>query len=157
MMTLLAALIGFAGSFLPDLLKFLRQREDNKQELAVLNLQIKRDKLQGEQRIREIEVEADAREVEAIHAEFKDRKPTYAWVEAYIQSVRPTITYAFFGMYSVVKFAQLKLAIFALGDGQETIFRAIAAVWHENDAALLTAIVCFWFGQRAMKHVRKGN
>lgn len=151
MITLLGGLLGLLTSALPDVLNLFRENQDNKQELAVLELQLRRDEAQHGYKMEEIAVKADVREIEALHREFAQRKETWKWVEALISSVRPVITYGFFGLYAAVKYAQLTLATRATED----VFVAITAVWHEPDQAIFATILAFWFGHRAMRHFRK--
>lgn len=154
MITLLGALIGLFSSALPDILGLFRQRQDNAQELAILKLQMVRDEKQFHYRMEEIQADADIREVEALHREFAQRKETWLWVEALIQSVRPIITYSFFALYGAVKWSQIQLALAATSD---ELWRVLPVVWHEQDQAIFATIISFWFGQRAMRHFRKGS
>jgi hypothetical protein len=151
--TLLGAALGLFSSVLPDVLGLFRESADNKHELAILEIQVRRDVAAHGFKMEEIMAQADVREVEAIHREFAQRKETWKWIEALISSVRPVITYAFFGLYAAVKWAQLELATRATGE----VVLALPAVWHETDMALFATIIAFWFGQRAMRHWRKGS
>ncbi len=79
------------------------------------------------------------------------------WVDALAGSVRPTITYLFFLLYALVKWAQFQVLITpsmpwltALTPAQ-----AMLAIWGEDDMALFTAIIAFWFGQRSLIKFRR--
>ncbi len=154
MITLLGAVLGLFTSALPDILGIFKAKQDNAQELAILELQMQRDTAGHGFKMEEISAEADIREIEALHREFAQRKETYRWIEALISSVRPVITYSFFALYAAVKAGQIKLALGAVG-GDLAI--ALNAVWHEADMALFATIMGFWFGQRALRHFRKGS
>ena len=154
MITLIGAAIGLLSSALPELFGFFKQKQDDKQELAILSLQMKRDEAAHGFKIEEISAEADIREIEALHREFAQRKATYRWIEALISSVRPVITYSFFALYAAVKASQIKLALAAVG-GDLAV--ALNAAWHQEDMALFATIMAFWFGHRAMRHFRKGT
>ncbi len=153
MITLLGAVLGLFTSALPDLLGLFKAKQDNVQELAILELQMRRDTAGHGFKMEEISAEADIREIESLHREFAQRKETWRWIEALISSVRPVITYCFFILYAAVKGSQIKLALGATGD----LAVALNAVWHEADMALFATIMGFWFGQRALKHFRKGS
>ena len=62
MLTLLGSLLGFATSAFPDLLALLRDRQDRMHELAILDRQMEQAKLGHQQRLEEIEVQADIAE-----------------------------------------------------------------------------------------------
>ncbi len=154
LVTLAGAAIGLISSALPEILGLFRQGSDNRQELAVLELQIRREELQHGFQMQEIEAQADIREIEALHREFAGRKATYRWVEALISSVRPVMTYAFFALYAGVKYTQLQLALRALsGD----MFLALPTVWQDPDQAIFATIIGFWFGSRNLQKYRRGT
>jgi hypothetical protein len=153
MMLILSTVIGLLGSAMPDLIGLFRNRQDNAQELAILKLQTEREAAGHSFKMDEIGAEADIREIEALHQEFANRKATWKWIEALISSVRPIITYSFFGLYAAVKWSQISLALRATGDD---IFLALPAVWHEWDQAIFATIIAFWFGTRSLQKFRKG-
>lgn len=153
MITIIGAVIGLFSSGLPDLLGFFKAKQDDKQELAILELQTKRDAAGHGYKMSEISAEADVRETEAIHREFAQRRETWKWVESCISLVRPTITYGFFALYSAVKYAQVFLALRATDDWM----LALPAIWHEQDAAIFATIIGFWFGTRSLQKFRKGR
>ncbi len=154
MITIIGAILGLVTSALPDMLGLFKAKQDNEQELAILELQYRRDEAAHGYKMEEISAEADIREVEALHREFAQRKETWKWIEALIQSVRPVLTYAFFTLYAAVKFSQVQLALGAVGGDMAL---ALNAAWHSEDMALFATIMAFWFGQRAMRHYRKGT
>jgi hypothetical protein len=76
----------------------------------------------------------------------------YAFLDLVNGLVRPTIAYAAFGFYMVYKWS-----IFEIAQAQMTTAEAIAAVWTENDWAVLLMVLGFFFGQRAAKAVLGGS
>ena len=154
MITIIGAVLGLFTSALPDLIGIFKAKQDNAQELAILEIQVRRDDAAHGFKMEEITAEADIREIEALHREFSQRKETWRWVEALISSVRPVITYAFFALYAAVKASQIQLALNAVG-GDLAV--ALNAAWHTEDMALFATIMAFWFGHRAMRHFRKGS
>jgi hypothetical protein len=79
-----------------------------------------------------------------------------SWVSAYSASVRPTITYAFFLLYALVKFSQFWLLLHPSLPWQtsQTIAAALAAIWNDEDIAIFSAVIAFWFGDRMLRHRR---
>jgi hypothetical protein len=163
MITLLGALLGFISSIFPDIFKLLKGSQDNKHELAVLQMQMQMAEKAGAQRLEEIGIEADVRASEAL---YKHARPSSGvkWVMALSDSVRPVITYCFFLSYIVVKISQYQMlahveALPWLTDAQkgQEWFRIILTLWNEEDQALFAAIMAFWFGDRSLSKRRAGR
>ena len=77
--------------------------------------------------------------------------PGVAWVDGLRGSVRPVITYAFFGLFIFVEVSAY-LALTAAGiSGLD----AVNAVWDEDTKALFAAVIAFWFGGRAINRGKK--
>lgn len=154
MIALLGAVIGLFGSFAPDLIGYLRAGQKLKHDLAVMEVQERMAAAGYDFQITKVNADADIREVEALHAEFAKRGETWKWMEALIQSVRPVLTYAFFGLYAAIKVNALLLALGAV-DGNISL--AMTVIWREEDQAIFSTIIAFWFGNRAAKHFRTGK
>ena len=67
-------------------------------------------------------------------------------------SVRPVITYLFFLMFICVK-GVLMYALIANQNLDWTV--AIEMAWDPETQAIFSAIIAFWFGNRAMSKARK--
>ena len=65
--------------------------------------------------------------------------------------MRPVITYLFFAMFAAVK-GTLIYALIASQNVEWTA--AIQAAWDDDTAAIFSAIMAFWFGNRAMSKAR---
>jgi len=138
MLTLLGTLLGFASSTIPDFLKILKDKEDRKHQLAMLDIRLRAEK-------ESISLEADAAESTALYAH-DSKLGGVKWVDGLRASVRPVITYAFFILFSVVKVTTIH-HLSAQGVG---ITDALIAVWDEETQVLFAAVISFWFGQRSM-------
>jgi hypothetical protein len=153
MLSLLGSLLGFLGSALPEFFKLFREAQDRKHELAILDRQMELLKLGHNQRLEEIQVQADVAETQALYG-YANRPTGVPWVEALQASVRPVITYAFFAVFATVKVAML------IGFMQETgiaFGAALQLVWDEETQALFAAVMSFWFGARALQKMRQGR
>lgn len=65
-------------------------------------------------------------------------------IEAFRASVRPTITYAFFGLFVFIKLVVvIKLYVLNVPPGE-----ILTQIWTEEDTVLLAAVLSFWFGSR---------
>lgn len=149
MITLLGTLIGFISSAFPDLLKIWRDSADRKQELAILQMQMKQQRQGHTHRLEEINVQADISESRAL---YKTWYSGIKWVDALNGTVRPVLAYAFFLLYASVKWAQLSVFL-----GGASFIEALPLIWHVEDQAIFAGIISFYFGQRAMSKLRKGR
>ena len=167
MIALISALLGFASSAMPQMLALFRDSKDRAHELALLKLQMdyEREKLgvaaedhrlAEATQLRAIELQADSAEQAAIGARVKESLTGVAWVDALAGSVRPTLTYAFFVLYVAVKLAQLHVLMTPGLPWQQglTLAQALVSLWTAEDTAMFSAIMAFWFGQRALLKAR---
>ena len=67
------------------------------------------------------------------------------------KSVRPVITYAFFGLFATI---EITLLMQALEKGTD-FAQAIQLLWDEDTKAIFAAIISFWFGSRAIEKARR--
>lgn len=146
MLTLLGSLLGFVGSLVPEIFKYVRDRSDQSHELAILDRQVDMMKLRHAQNLEELEMIG---ETEAMKVLYKyPPKMGVRWVDALSGSVRPVITYAFFLLYIGLKIVQIYGLWKGLSlKGWEFL---VEKIWHEEDQILFAAVVSFWFGQRAL-------
>ena len=149
MLSLLGSLLGFGTSFLPKVMDFFQDKHDKKHELAVMEVQIRQQKELAAQKLEAINVEADIREIESLH---KSMQPTgVKWIDGLRGSVRPVITYSFFGLFIFVEVS----AYLSLTAAGVSGLDAVNAVWDEETKALFAAVIAFWFGGRAISRARK--
>ena len=149
MLSLLGSLLGFGTSFLPKVMDYFQDKQDKSHELKVMEVQIRQQKELASQKLEMINVEADVREIEALQ---KSMQPTgVAWVDGLRGSVRPVITYAFFGLFIFVEVS----AYLALTASGVSGLDAVTAVWDEDTKALFAAVIAFWFGGRAISRGKK--
>jgi len=141
MITLLGSLLGFFGAAFPDILKLFKDSADRKHELAILQMQVEQQKQGHANRLEEIYVEADIAESRAL---YKTYSTGIRWVDALNGTVRPVVAYCFFILYATVKFMHYSADLPWL-------------LWTEEDQAIFSGIISFYFGQRAMAKVRGGK
>jgi hypothetical protein len=156
MIAILGSLIGFVGGFIPDILKYFKQKQDNAHELDVLKLQMEAQKQLHTERLEEINAEADISESKALYESSKMEKTGVGWVDAilnlYNGSVRPTITYLFTGLYCTVKLAQVYSMVHGSGTGW---LDAVKYTYTEMDMSCLMLCLSYYFGQRMSAKVFK--
>ena len=72
------------------------------------------------------------------------------WVENLRASVRPFLTYAFFGLFAIVKITALCQLLYQ----GESIADALDKVWDGETEALFAIVISYWFGQRTFSKSR---
>lgn len=168
MLTLLSTLISFLMGGLPKILDFLQDRQDKKHELELAQMQIQRElemrKLgfEAQERVEHIHtqqleietksaekqslVQAQQAEMQAIYAhDMSLNEGTSTWMKNLRSSVRPVITYGFFGLLVFID-----IGLFAYGWSRGVPFTELAEMlWDPETQALFASIISFHFGSRA--------
>jgi len=146
MITIIGSLIGFGSSMLPKVFDMFQDWQDRKQELEIMDRQIKMAEMKHTQKLEQLNVQADIAESKAIYKHASTMKND-GFVGALRASVRPTLTYLFFAVFAVVKGAALYAAM--AYDNSDPV-TAIMLLWDEETAGIFSAIVAFWFGSRTL-------
>lgn len=154
--TILTGVIGLFGSALPHLFDLLKDSNENKQQLAMIDRQIELVKIKGDTRLDEIAASHDAR-LEEIQANSQaqqalaayqlqesaqksaDTNTGVAWVDAFRGVVRPLVTVMFVGIWAYYKISHP------------------ASLWDEFDQRMTMLILCFWFGGRALEAYKRSK
>lgn len=172
MLAILSALLGFAGPFLPEIIKLFRQKQDNAHELAVLALQAKAAEASHLYKMEELNANADIAEMQSLRQPVQSfgvqiLDATSNWPKLLIipvfymfaildflsGMVRPSVTYAVTGFYLMYKWALFEQAKLVSGAWE----KAAVIVWTENDFSILLLVIGYWFGNRAMKAAFGGS
>ncbi len=167
---------GVVGPLLPSVINLVRDWQDRKHELQMLEMRMKYAQAEHTWRMEEINAHADIEEAKVLHAPQKsfgidliDASSKWAdttWGKWLITPsfllytlldivngfVRPTIAYAAFGFYMVYKWS-----IFQIAQTHMMTIEAINSTWTENDWMVLLMVLGFFFGQRAAKAVLGGS
>jgi len=145
MMTLLGSLLGFGTSFLPEVLNFFKAGQEHKHNLERMQLEMDFMARRSELKIQELDKQAEIKETEGLYKH--DSIDAGGFVNALRGSVRPVITYAFFGLFVAIK----TVAVMTLMNEQGAdLAGALNVIWDDNTAGLFAAIMSFWFGNRAV-------
>lgn len=175
MLAILSAAFGFAAPFLPEVLKHLNRRADNAHELAMMRLRLETCATEHTWRMEEISAQADIAEAVELHrpqpsfgVQILDRaqgtlRPAlwvpvfwlFAALDIISGMVRPGITWAVVGGYLATK-AALYSMLTSERFGNDWA-GAMTQVWTEQDYAVLSMVLAFWFGGRIYKAVFGGN
>lgn len=174
MLSILSAILGFAAPFLPELLKYFTRSQDNAHELAMMKLQLEAKAQEHLYRMEEIDVQGDISEAVELHKPMSSfgvqlldaargqglsglaMYPVFylfAIMDFMSGMVRPAVTYAAFGFYMAVKWAQLTIA----QTGGYDLSVALLQVWSQEDLAIVVLVLSYWFGQRSAKAAFGGS
>ena len=153
MITILGSLIGFAGSALPKVFDMVDDWQDRKHELSMMDRQIEASKLSHTQKIEALNIEADISESKALYRHDQSMKSS-GFMGGLRASVRPVLTYLFFGLFAVIKGAALYGLIYTNGVDWEL---AVMTLWDEETQGIFAAIISFWFGSRALQRSRSSS
>jgi hypothetical protein len=153
MLTILSSIVGFVGGFVPDILKYFKQKQDNAHELAVLQLQMQAQAQYHTQRLEEINAQADIAESEALYKSAEVKPSGVGWADALIYIAnglcRPSITYIFVWLYVAVKVGQF----YAMWESKIPWSTILVQVWSEFDQSALMLVISYYFGQRMATRV----
>ena len=150
MLSLLGTLLGFSTSIVPEILGYFKQRQANAQELSMLEAKAKYAMTLSELKVQELDIEAEIAETKGLYAHDQSLD-SGTFVNALRGSVRPVLTYLFFIMFATVKGTLLYTAVTTDGVNFET---AVLMIWDNETQAIFSAIIAFWFGNRAMSKAR---
>lgn len=148
---ILETLLGSVGGGLlrlaPEVMKLLDAKNERSHELAMTNLSIEADKVKAANQIAVQESSAaGAFNVSALQALVEGIKGQAVpsgikWVDALSSMVRPTLTFAFFGLYASARIAAFLVAVH---NGTPAL-EVLKATWTGEDQVMLAGLMNFWF------------
>ena len=152
---LLGSIFGGLFRLAPEVLKFLDKKNERQHELSMFQLQTDLEKMRGEFKMEEKYVDYSIQQMDTIKAAFQEQAETAkaaGWFVAAISAlVRPGITWALFFMYAAVKAAALVIAFQTGANWMEVVTKC----WDEDDFALFTMVLTFWFVGRSIERYQK--
>jgi len=151
MITLLGSLLGFGTSFLPEVLNFFKAGQDHKHKLESMQLEMELMTKRSELQLNIMDKQAEIKETEGLYKH--DSMDAGGFINALRGSVRPVITYVFFGLFVAIKVT----ALIALMNAGNDLGRSLSLIWDDNTSGLFAAIMSFWFGGRSISKYMKGK
>ena len=149
-MTIIGSLLGFGTSFLPEILNYFKRGQEQKYELQKMQMEMELMAKRSELNIAELDKQAEIKETEGLYKH--DDVDAGGFINALRGSVRPIITYAFFGLFVAIKVTALLSLINQTG---MQLNMALSTIWDDQTAGLFAAIMSFWFGNRAVSKYYK--
>ena len=150
MLTLLGSLLGFAGSAVPAVFDHLQKKEKNKITLEQMKLQATLTREGHQMDLQKWEKQALDEEHKRLIAHDTAIAQGTGFFSGLSKSVRPFITYMFFGLYGASK---VVLIYSGLKQGLD-ITVVMDHVTDENFQGLMACIFSFWFGSRVYEKTR---
>jgi len=162
MFSLISSIFGFLMSGLPKLLEYFQDRADKQHELKLASMQTERELALAKEghiaaaRIEEIKTEQIAmqtdaeRQGNALSHDKAIMARASVWVVNLNGVVRPLVTFIFVLELFAINIA-LTAWIFMNGQTIATLddfVKASNVVFSEDEMALLSGIIAFWFGSR---------
>jgi hypothetical protein len=144
--TLLGGVLGGVLRVVPEILKWLDRKGERDHELRMTDKQIELEKARATSALQQAEIKAkaavDAVSLSTLREAIKAQGAvTTGFASLLSSSVRPVITYFFFGIWAAIK---LGAFVEATKAGMPTL-QAFTAIWTESDQTLWAGIVNFWF------------
>ena len=141
MITLLASIAGFMGSIVPEILKFFKDLNDKKHQLAIIDKKIERTKISNHSQ-ETFDAKLDSIEQIALYSTYSSGNNL---IDGLNGSVRPVLAYCFFIIYASVKFVQYRAIT---SSHSAPLVEYIDVIWNVDDQAIFAGIISFYFGQR---------
>jgi len=134
----------------PEILGYFKQKQANEQELQMLEAKVKYASKLSELKLKELDAQADIEETRGIYEH--DRSiDAGGFVNGLRGSVRPVLTYAFFILFATCKGVTLYAMVNTHGMDLSV---GLLEIWDGETQAIFSAILAFWFGNRAMSKAR---
>jgi hypothetical protein len=163
MLSLFSTLGGLLISGLPKLLEFFQNKDDQKHELALAQIQVelqlkmmaqgfKAQERMEEIRTDQISMQTDAQMTEAaLKHDEKIMEKASTWVVNFVGTVRPIVTYIFIFELCAIN-AWIAYYVYSrpsLVTNMDDLIRVTDIIFSSDEMAMLGGIIGFWFGSRS--------
>ena len=150
---LLGSVLGFGGSVVPAITDHFKTKSNNKFELQKME---KMAELRAKGYDHEIkmyeQMGSDKEHDRLIQHDISINQGT-GIIAGLQKSVRPVITYCFFGLFVAIEVTLLREA---LASGVP-LAESLSLLWDDDTKAIFAAIISFWFGSRAIDKQRNSK
>jgi len=148
---LLGSVLGFGGSVVPAITDHFKTKANNKFELEKMGKMAELRAAGFDQEFRMYETKADDNEHDRLVQHDISINQGTGFIAGLQKSVRPIITYCFFGLFCAI---EVTLLMQALEEGR-SISDSLNILWDDDTKAIFAAIISFWFGSRAIDKSRR--
>ena len=148
---LLGSLLGFGGSVIPAITDHFAKKADNKFELQKMEKMAELRAAGFDHEVKMFETQAADNEHKRLIEHDISINAGTGFIAGLQKSVRPIITYCFFGLFAAI---EVSLLLEALEQGAN-IRESLNILWDDDTKAIFAAIISFWFGSRAVEKARR--
>lgn len=156
--TVLGGIVGTATRSIPAVLEHFDKKNEREHELKMTDRQIESDRLRAEQKIEEVKLEGsialDTKQIDALVAanvaQAQMAVAAGGWAAKLSASVRPITTFQLVALYMLAKVATFALLCMNAND-PESILIGVRELYNENDSALLSGVLAFWYMDRTIQ------
>jgi len=145
MIALLGSLLGFGSSFLPEVLNYFKANQQQKHRMEMMHLETELAEQRSKMKLVELDKKADIEEAKGLYAHDQSIDGG-SFINALRGSVRPVITYAFFLLFCATKVVIMVKVTQSGGDWMQ----AVDLMFDAETQGLFSAVLAFWFGNRAL-------
>ena len=150
MLSVVGSLLGFASSAVPAVTDHFKNKSNQKFELEKMKVAAELRKQGYDFELKAFEAQAQDKEHERLIQHDISINRGTGFITGLQKSVRPVITYCFFGLFLAIEITLLREA---LKSGME-VAEALMVLWDEDTKAIFAAIIETWFGSRAIDKAR---
>ena len=148
---LLGSVLGFGGSVVPAITDHFKQKSNNKFELEKMEKMAELRAAGFDHEVRTYEIQADDKEHDRLIQHDISINQGTGIIAGLQKSVRPVITYCFFGLFCAIEITLLREAL----NSGLPLADSLGLLWDGDTKAIFAAIISFWFGSRAIDKARK--
>lgn len=156
--TILGGVVGTATRSIPAVLEHFDKKNERAHELEMFGRQIEADRLRAEQKIEETKLEGqialDTKQIDALVAanvaQAQMAVAAGGWAAKLSAAVRPVTTFQLVALYMLAKVAAFALLCMN-ADNPESVLLGVRELYNENDSALLSGVLAFWYMDRTIQ------
>jgi hypothetical protein len=150
---LLGSVLGFGGSVVPAITDHFKTKANNKFELQKMEKMAELRAAGFDHEMKMFETQAADKEHDRLIQHDISINQGTGFIAGLQKSVRPIITYCFFGLFCAIEITLLREAL----NSGTSIADSLGLLWDGDTKAIFAAIISFWFGSRAIDKSRKNK
>ena len=147
---IIGSLLGFGSSVVPAITDHYKSKRTMEFELRKMEKMAELKKAGYDHEIKRCQEMGLHEEQKALLEHDTTISKGTGFISGLQKSVRPVITYAFFGLFTAIEYTLLQEAV---SNGM-SLTEALNVLWDDDTKAIFAAIISFWFGSRAVEKAR---
>ena len=147
---IIGSLLGFGSSVVPAITDHYKSKRTMEFELRKMEKMAELKKAGYDHEIERFQEMGLHEEQKALLEHDTTISKGTGFISGLQKSVRPVITYAFFGLFTAIEYTLLQEAV---SNGM-SLTQALNVLWDDDTKAIFAAIISFWFGSRAVEKAR---